>query len=350
MAFIEQLKSVFKKKTEDAGQDSRLSIGMPDVSMFQEDSDLVPHMTRQTAATQLTPGGSEGDSYQIVLPFLGSKTVAQHQRVLSISLGATLILLVAATLVGFNESDEGTQQLSVAGQSLMQSQRLAKSVSQALVGDVKAFPDVAESAQILTRSVRALIKGDPELRLEALDASYQPVLDRVSPLVDRAEKNAAVVMTQQKVLTEAGAALRLINQQSAELLGMAESVATLKLQQNAPAAEISAAGQLVMLTQRIGKTSNEFLTSVGVSPAAVTLLGKDLNSFKDIAQGLLTGSAELRLVGSADAETRDKLTALIKQFDETRTQAGAILGNSQGLVSARAAQASILADREVLRK
>ncbi len=350
MAFIEQLKSVFKKKTEDASQDSRLSIGMPDVSMFQEDSDVVPHMTGQAPAAHSAPGLGDGHSDQIALPFLGSKTVGQHQRFLSISLGASLILLVAATLVGFNESDEGTQQLSIAGQSLMQSQRLAKSVSQALVGDVKAFPDVAESAQILTRSVRGLSKGDPELRLDALGASYQPVLDRISPLVDRAEKNAAVVMTQQKVLTQVGAALRLINQQSADLLGMAESVAALKLQQNAPAAEISAAGQLVMLTQRIGKTSNEFLTSEGVGPQAVALLGKDLNSFKDVAQGLLSGSAELRLVGSADAGTRDKLTALIKQFDETRTQASAILGNSQGLVSARAAQASILADSEILRK
>jgi len=40
----------------------------------------------------------------------------------------------------------------------------------------------------------------------------------------------------------------------------------MKLQQNAPAVEISAVGQLVMLTQRIGKSSNEFLTAEGVSP------------------------------------------------------------------------------------
>jgi twitching motility protein PilJ len=64
-------------------------------------------------------------------------------------------------------------------------------------------------------------------------------------------------------------------------------VSSLKLQQNAPAAEISAAGQLVMLTQRIGKSANEFLTMEGVSPEAVFLLGKDLNSFKEIAEGLL---------------------------------------------------------------
>jgi twitching motility protein PilJ len=47
-------------------------------------------------------------------------------------------------------------------------------------------------------------------------------------------------------------------------------------------------GQLVMLTQRIGKSANEFLTTEGVSPEAVFLLGKDLNSFREIAEGLLS--------------------------------------------------------------
>jgi twitching motility protein PilJ len=127
-------------------------------------------------------------------------------------------------------------------------------------------------------------------------------------------------------------------------------VSSLKLQQNANPAEISAAGQLVMLTQRIGKSANEFLTMEGVSPEAVFLLGKDLNSFKEIAQGLLDGSPELRLAASRDEQTRERLDALLKLYEQTRTQAGAILGNLQGLVSAREAQASIIADSEPLRR
>jgi twitching motility protein PilJ len=105
-----------------------------------------------------------------------------------------------------------------------------------------------------------------------------------------------------------------------------------------------------MLTQRIGKSSNEFLTMEGVSPEAVFLLGKDLNSFKEIATGMLDGSPELRLSASTDPQTREQLAALIKLYEETRIQAGAILGNLQGLVSAREAQVSILNDSEVLRK
>jgi twitching motility protein PilJ len=175
-------------------------------------------------------------------------------------------------------------------------------------------------------------------------------VNKITPLMERAEKNAGTVMGQQKILTQVGNALRTINRQSSDLLEIAETVSSLKLQQNAAPAEISAAGQLVMLTQRIGKSANEFLTMEGVSPEAVFLLGKDLNSFKEIAQGLLDGSPELRLAGSKDEQTRERLDALLKLYEQTRTQAGAILGNLQGLVSAREAQAAIIADSEPLRR
>src|SRR3569832_532419 len=191
---------------------------------------------------------------------------------------------------------------------------------------------------------------DDSLNLRPVSDVLQEDVDKITPLMERAEKNAGTVMGQQKILTQVGSALRTINRQSSDLLEIAETVSSLKLQQNAPPAEISASGQLVMLTQRIGKSANEFLTMEGVSPEAVFLLGKDFNSFKDIAQGLLDGSPELRLAGTKDAQTRERLEALLKLYEQTRTQAGAILGNLQGLVSAREAQSAIIADSEPLRK
>jgi twitching motility protein PilJ len=52
--------------------------------------------------------------------------------------------------------------------------------------------------------------------------------------MERAERNAGVVMGQQKILTQVGDALRTINRQSSDLLEIAETVSSLKLQQNAP--------------------------------------------------------------------------------------------------------------------
>jgi twitching motility protein PilJ len=346
MSVVDQLKTIFAKKTPESESDSRLSLGMPEGGMEPQ---TVESMTDYVGLG----GGADAEELSsdwVALPLLGKKTVLQHQRVLSALLGISLVLLVGVTLFALSQGDRVAQQIEATGNSLMQSQRLAKSVSQALVGGAQAFPDVAESSNVLVKSVRGLTGGDSQMGLTALGSDFVGDLAKISPLMERAEKNAATVMSQQKILTQVGAALRLINRQSSDLLEIAETVSSLKLQQNAPSAEISAAGQLVMLTQRIGKSSNEFLTADGVSPEAVFLLGKDLNSFKEISVGLLDGSPELRLSAAKDPQTREQLDALIKLFDETRTQAGAILGNLQGLVSAREAQVAILADSEPLRE
>jgi twitching motility protein PilJ len=287
MSVVDQLKKLFSKKRP-AESEADLSLGMPDGSMdpmatgameapgtmamapVEERVDEAPASRMAAEDEMMVPPVDESELVSV--PLLGRRTIVQHQRILFILLAFALVVLGAVTVFALNQADRVAQQVAGTGQSLMQSQRLAKSVSQALVG---------------------------------------------SPLMERAEKNAGTVMGQQKILTQVGNALRTINRQSSDLLEIAETMSSLKLQQNAAAAEISASGQLVMLTQRIGKSANEFLTMEGVSPEAVFLLGKDLNSFKEIAQGLLDGSPELRLAGSKDEQTRERLDALIKLYEQT---------------------------------
>jgi twitching motility protein PilJ len=282
------------------------------------------------------------------LPVIGNRPVAEQQRVLFVMAGVGLIGLILMTVLSLLSANRGAAQVGASGQALMQSQRLAKSVSQALIGSASAFPEVKESADVLVKNVRGLRSGDADMA--AAPSGVQEVIEPVLPLIDRAEKSAKTVLDQQKILTQVGQALRAINRQSSDLLETAETVSSLKLQQDASPAELSAVGQLVMLTQRIGKSANEFLTMEGVSPEAVFLLGKDLNSFREIGQGLLDGNAELRLPATKDPQTKERLVTLMKQYEQTRTQASAILSNLQGLVSAREAQSSIIADSEQLRK
>jgi twitching motility protein PilJ len=282
------------------------------------------------------------------LPVIGTRPVAEQQRILFFMIVLGFIGLIAMTLLSVRSASQGSAQVGASGQALMQSQRLAKSVSQALIGNVPAFAEVRESIDVLARNVRSLKTG--EGAVAAAPSAVQSLLEPVLPLVDSAEKNATTILGQQKILAQVSEALRAINRQSSDLLEIAETISSLKLQQGASPAELSAAGQLVMLTQRIGKSANEFLTMEGVSPEAVFLLGKDLNSFREIGQGLTEGSADLRLAPTRDPDTKERLDALMKQYEGTRTQAGAILGNLQGLVAAREAQATVVADSEALRK
>ena len=362
MSVFENIRKLFKPKSglpDDSMAMDSIAVPMDPMSntfspeitggmMVRKDSTFDVASQRSVLPGEVETAGDAGD--QINLPILGTRSIAQHQRILFIFLGVALLILALVTYRALSQAETVAREATATGQSLMQSQRLAKSVSQALVGSAQAFPDVKESAGVLAKSVRGLKSGDDSLRLSPVAGDLQSDVDKIFPLMERAEKNAATVMAQQNILTQVGAALRTINRQSSDLLEIAETVSSLKLQQGAAPAEISASGQLVMLTQRIGKSANEFLTLEGVSPEAVFLLGKDLNSFKEIALGLKEGSPELRLSGSKDPQTRERLDALLALYEQTRVQAGAILGNLQGLVSAREAQSSIIADSEPLRR
>ncbi len=306
-------------------------------------------ITPSTTAPVEAPlaSGGRGDAGAPTAP--PKSNPARQQRIFAIALAVVVLLLLVVAGSAILRADRLAQQVASTGQSLMQSQRLAKSVSQALVGNAAAFAEVRDSSDDLTRRVQGLANGDDALNLERVGGQYDADLAKITPLVERADKSAKAVLAQQQILTQVGAALRDINRQSSDLLEMAETVASIKMQQNATIPEIAAAGQLVMLTQRIGKSANEFLTVEGVSPDAVFLLGKDLNTFQEVARGLLDGNAQQRLPGTRDAQARQQLDAILKTYEQTRTQAGAILGNLQGLVTAREGQATILADSEPLR-
>ena len=362
MSVVDQLKNMFASRAPDPDQDTRLSLGMPDATMDSMVTEQMLGDTRigvsqparrsaRTGSVRVAGERSDTDATELIeLPFLGKKSVHQHQRLLLILMGAALVLLALVAILTRNQANTVAQQLAVTGHSLMQSQRLAKSVPQALQGQVQAFADVAESANVMAQAARGLSAGDEQSGLKALSADYQPEFEKIMPLLERTEKNAAIVMSQQKVLTQAAGALGLLNQRASELLEISEAVAARKLQQNAPAPEIAAAGRLVMLTQQIDKLFNEFRTVAGVSPAAVLLLGKDMNLFQQTAQGLLYGSSELNLTPARDAPTREQLAALLQRFEATRLQASAILDPLADLVSARDAHLAIVADSEPLRQ
>ncbi|MGJ7580495.1 methyl-accepting chemotaxis protein [Variovorax sp. RHLX14] len=274
---------------------------------------------------------------------------ARQQRMFTIALVVVVLVLLLVAASSILRANRLAQQVASTGQSLMQSQRLAKSVSQALVGNAAAFVEVRESSDDLTRRVLGLAQGDDALDLERVGGAYDAEIEKIRPLAERADKSAKAVLAQQDILTRVGSALRDVSRQSTDLLEMTQVVTSLKLQQGASTAEIAAAGQLVMLTQRIGKSATEFNTVEGVSPSAVSLLGRDLNTFQELARGLLDGDPQQRLPGTRDTQTRNQLDAILKTYERMRSQAGAILGNMQGLVMARDAQTAILADSEPLR-
>ncbi|MBO1250743.1 type IV pili methyl-accepting chemotaxis transducer N-terminal domain-containing protein [Comamonas denitrificans] len=286
----------------------------------------------------------------ITLPIFGTGSVNSHQRKLLVILAISGMALVASFGWVLRENDRAAQQVAATGQALMQAQRVAKSGTQALLGVPHAFIELKNSVQVFASNARGLAQGDAALNLVPVKESYQADVQAMLKQAETTEKNAKAVLKQEDVLIKVAQALRNVNQQSSALLDLSETVGSLLMQDKIIREEIEAITQMGMLTQRIGKSANEFQSIEGVNPEAVFLLGKDLNTFQEIVKGLLTGNEELGLPGTSNPQARQQLATLLAQYEATRTDAETILSNLQGLVSAREAQSAVVGDSEPLRE
>ena len=281
------------------------------------------------------------------LPLIGRLPVGQQYLWLGMLLVIVFALLAIVIVADLNKANQLTSGVSITGDTLMHSQRLAKAVPNAVLGNQGGFKQLQESRDQIALNLQALSgEGD---RSVSTPGAVLPVLDKVKEEWQRSEKNASVVLEQQKNLTQLGASIRAINANNPQLLELAEQISALKLQSNASARELSVSGQLVMLTQRMAKNANALLAGESIDPEVAFLLGKDTNSFRDLLQGLIKGSETLRLPATGDADTKERLGEMEKAFAGYQAAVSGILGNMQRLVNAKQSAQTIFNDNEKLK-
>jgi len=282
----------------------------------------------------------------------GAASTAQRKP-LAMLLPVFVVLLIGTALLvwsNYQFSKHGTQYIADAGQLRMLSQRLAKASLQGLLGNPSAFRQVQTSrdafATILDRLQRGgTVAGDA---LPASPASAQPALQALAREWQRTERNASTLLREQQVLVGLGTAVSQLSGTNPRLLDLAEQVQTLKLQAGASTRDISAAAELVMLTQRLAKNANALLSGESVDPEVAFLLGKDTNEFRSTLLAMQNGSASLRLNATRDPAAVAKLEELAQAFKGYQDSVASILGNMQRLIAAKHAAFSIFNDSETL--
>ena len=297
-----------------------------------------------------------GDALQktgdIRLPLIGHLPLQSQLRILFLVLVGALVAAGGFVWVNSNHSILASTKTQIAGDALMHSQRVGKATPNAIQGNVEAFRQLAESRTELTRDLSVLGQGGSYHghKVDAPTPAMASMVKDTEKVWANSDKAADTILKLKKQLTGFGTTLQKLNTLSPTLLELTEQIATLKAQGGASPREISAAGQLVMLTQRLGRSANEFLTSEGVNPETAFLLGKDTNTFRDITEGFLNGSDVLRLSATKDADTRDKLTELQKSFAEYQKSVAGILGNLQNFIAAKQSEQLIFAQNETLKQ
>ncbi|TMH69118.1 MAG: methyl-accepting chemotaxis protein [Betaproteobacteria bacterium] len=263
-----------------------------------------------------------------------------------------LLILVDAGLVVLDarEATFNTLYVAAVGKVRMLSQRLAKAAQQASQGNAVAFKQLRDSRDEFAAVVKLLGAGGV-----ASGVTLPPTPERVRPLLGtleaqwhKTERNAGLVIAEERNLVALGAAVRAINDNNPALLELADEIAALSVQSGGSTRQNAITAHLVMLTQRMAKNANAMLAGDVVDPEVAFLLGKDTNTFRDLLQGLLQGNDAIRVARASEAELRGKLGELESGFKQYQAGVTQILGNMQRLVNAKRATRDIFNDSEAL--
>jgi twitching motility protein PilJ len=291
-------------------------------------------------------------SGDIRLPLIGKLPLQQQVRILLIALGSSLVLGAVFVWLNADYSALTSTQTQIAGDALMHSQRVGKATPNAIQGNKEAFKQLADSRKEFNNDLNVLSKGGvyQGRDIGTPDARMESALQEVQKLWAGSDKAAATIIKLEAPLTGFGTTLEVLNGITPNLLELTEQISTLKSQSGATPREVAAAGQLVMLTQRLARSANEFLSSEGVNPETAFLLGKDTNTFRDITEGFLNGSEVLRLSKTTEPDTREKLVELQTAFADYQKSIALILGNLQNFIAAKQAQELIFKENEALKQ
>ena len=285
------------------------------------------------------------------LPVIGERPVNSQVQILLALLVICLLLSILVLSIDNRAATNGAMQIEIVGDTLMHTQRLAKAAPNAVAGNRVAFTEVRESRDAIAGNLKALTEGDANRDLTASSSdAIVPELDKLAANWRASESAASVILGNEKILLAFGDVIKKINDASPRLQQLTEEIMALKLQVGAPSREIATAGQLVTLTQRLGKSANS-LVAGNVANAEVALtLGRDINQFRDLTQALLSGSEALRISAATDAEARSRLQELLKVYGEFQKSIEGALGSLQAIVQAKEAELGILRDSEMLRQ
>ena len=120
----------------------------------------------------------------------------------------------------------------------------------------------------------------------------RPALDALVTEWKKSERNAGLVIGEERNLVALGKAVRSINTNNPKLLELADEVAALSVQSGGSARQNALAAQLVMLTQRMAKNANTMLAGDIVDPEVAFLLGKDSQHVQGYAAGPAPGQCD----------------------------------------------------------
>jgi twitching motility protein PilJ len=284
------------------------------------------------------------------LPLIGHLPSTRQLQILVSALAFLLVVAGLVVALDARQASFGTVYIASVGKIRMLSQRLAKAAQLASRGSADAFKELRASRDEFVQLIKLLDAGGESggVSLPPTPDAVRPALDALNAEWSKTDRNAALVLDEEKNLVALGSAVRSINNTNQSLQEITDEIAAISVQTGGTARQNAITSQMMMLTQRMAKNANTMLAENVVDPEVAFLLGKDTNTFRDTLQGLLQGNPAQRIARVEDAEMRAKLAELQAGFAEYQRAVNSILGNQARLVGAKRASFDMFNDSEAL--
>ena len=298
------------------------------------------------AAAGAPPGGGQAAQAPSRLPLIGALAIGRQLMVL------VALIVVLGGVAGYvavtdnRSATYGTIYISGAGELRMLSQRIGKAIQTALQGNAPAFRELQDARERFAQTLSLLANGGQAagVTVPPTSAAVRPSLGRLQGDWEKAERELQLVLAQQKNLVGLATAVRSMNSSNPTLIELAEQIQAARLAANAPAREISSLGQLVALSQRLGRGANALLGADTVDTDIGAAMGEDAKQFGN----LLLVIGESSRAASRDAATTDRLAKLDAAYKEFQAALAGILTNAKALADAKNAGKRVVQQSESL--
>jgi twitching motility protein PilJ len=332
----------------------------PQSAKFDDDTQMSANAPTVSAPTQAMPstqtsmgGPAKKAKKKFALKIYGLDDLPFRKQVNILAPIVGVGVLISATFLYFDsrQSDNITSLTQVVGETLMHSQRLAKAAPNAVSGNSEAFDQLSESQEALSAAFALMMEGGQRgsSKVSQVADSVMPDLQAAGKTWETTKASAAQLLSHKELLLALASLRGQINSVNPQLLENTQIVASQKVQSGSPAREVSAAGDLVMLTQRIGKNVNQVINGDAFNADAAKTLAQDVADFNKLIDSLLNGDERLRIAAASDVETKRNLNDLKAIVARLEKPLDNVVKNLDKVNKAKTAERDIFYSSEPLR-
>ncbi len=271
-------------------------------------------------------------------------------------LGVVIFLLLSAMVMTFIiyamvaiQAGYDKEYLGLVGEQRVLSQRISKFAGQANRGQPATFDQLKKYRDEFDHNLRLLRAGNPDTGMPP--SANNEVLEQLSIVVrhwKHYNDNVTIIVNARDVVITLREIVRLINENSPQLLALTDEVATLMAQKGSKADQVYIASRQLMLSQRIINNVNRVLEGGEGAVTAADRFGRDAALYGRVLRGFLNGDKTLKIDRVYDKQVLGRIAEASDLFDMIGKQVSGILERSPEMFQVSEAVQRVLDDSDGL--